>query len=78
MDMEEQKNLYGDPDKVVHYMDYISNPVPDNSRYIPDLVPGVLQPLELVDDDPVLDNIISKIDIEKIISEVEAETKKVE
>ncbi len=35
--------LYGDPNKIMHYMDFQKNPVPDDSKYVPDLVPGVLQ-----------------------------------
>ena len=68
---EEHQKLYGDPEKIVHYMDYTENPPVDNSRYIPDLVPGVLQPLKILDDDPVVDNLISKMDIEKIAQESE-------
>ncbi len=42
MNSEEDKHIYGDPDKVVQFMDYSENPVQDNSHYIPDLVPGIL------------------------------------
>ncbi len=37
----------GDPAKVIQYMDYQANPVKDNSSYVPDVVPGMLQPLEV-------------------------------
>ncbi len=66
-----KKHLYGDLDKIVHYMDYQANPVQDNSRYVPDLVPGVLQPLEVLDEDPVLDEIMSEIDVEAIVKQAE-------
>ncbi len=48
--MEEETfdpKICGDPSKVIQYMDYTENPVPDNCRYILDLVPGLLQPLEV-------------------------------
>ncbi len=44
---EQHNRLYGDPEWVVQFMDY-TNGQPDNSWYIPNLVPGVLQPLELL------------------------------
>ena len=53
----EQHRLYGHPDKVIQFMDYQENPVPDNSWYVPELVPGVLQPLEIneIMEDPKTD-----------------------
>ncbi len=79
--------IYGDPGKVVHYMDYSENPVPDNSRYIPDLVPGILQPLQVYEiddqnapeDHAVPDELLSKLDVDKLIQDTEkkdAEMKK--
>ncbi len=67
--------LMGDPAKVIQYMDYQANPVPHNSRYIPDLVPGVLQPLELLDEDTEMDKLLSEVDIEKIVREAEEATR---
>lgn len=65
--------LYGDPDKVIHYMDYTENPVKDNSSYLLDLVPGMLQPLEVYDDQEEImsDKILSKLDIEAIVKQAE-------
>ncbi len=59
-------------------MDYQENPVPDNSTYILDLVPGMLQPLEVIEDDPIMDKELSELDIEWIVAEVENCTKNVE
>ncbi len=78
MDSDEHQKLYGDPEKIVHYMDYKENRVEDNSRYIPDLVPGILQPLEVLDNNPITDKVLSELDIEKIVSEAEACTKRIE
>ncbi len=50
----------------------------DNSTYIPDLVPGMLQPLEVIEDDPLMDKALSELDIEKIVSEAELCTKNFE
>lgn len=54
---DQQIWLYGDPKNVIQYMDYQENPVPDNSHYVPELVPGVLQPLEVneIMEDPNVD-----------------------
>ncbi len=75
---EEQihKNLYGDPEKIIHYMDY-TNGQADNSWYVPDLVPGVLQLLEIneiIEPDPKTDELLSKLDIEKIVQDAEKMT----
>ncbi len=78
MDSDKHKCIYGDPEKVVQYMDYSENPIKDNSRYIPDLVPGMLQPLEVIKDDPQLDKILSTLDVEAIVQESEAITKDVD
>ncbi len=63
--------IYGDPEKVIHYMDYTETPAVDNSSYIPDLVPGMLQPLEVYEDDSVSDEVLSNLDIEAIVKEAE-------
>ncbi len=77
---EEQQRIYGDPAKIINYMDYQENPVQDNSRYVPELVPGVLQPLEIneIMEDPNTDEWLSKVDIEKIVKEVEESTKHID
>ncbi len=67
MDKETHCKLYGDLEKVIQYMDYGANPVPDNLHYIPDLVPGVLQPLEVIEDDPEFDNLLQNLDVEAIM-----------
>ncbi len=78
MDSEEQKHLYGDPAKVTQYLDYSDQKgKPDNACYVPELVPGVLQPLEIneiMEDDPATDELLSKLEIEKIVEESEALT----
>ncbi len=68
-DSDMPKHLYGDPNKVIHYMDYEANPVPDNSRYVPELVPGMLQPLEIneIMDDTKTDEWLASVDIENIV-----------
>ncbi len=66
--------LMGDPVKVIHYMDFQENPVKDNSLYIPDLVPGTLQPLEVYEEDGISNEILLKIDIEAIVKELEGMT----
>ncbi len=80
IDQEEQKCLYGDPEKVIQYMDYQENPVPDNSGYIPELVPGILQLLEVneIIKDPNTDEWLSNLDIEKIIKQAAESTKDVQ
>ncbi len=68
--MDEEKidpKLMGDPAKVIHYMDYQANPVKDNLSYVPDLVPGKLQPLEVYDDDGISDEFLLNLDIESIV-----------
>ena len=48
-------------------MDYTNGQL-DNSQYVPDLVPGVLQPLEInqiMEPDLEMDELLSKLDIEK-------------
>ncbi len=80
MDNEDHDRLYGNPKNVIQYMDYQENPVPDNSRYIPELVPGILQPLEIneIMEDPNTDEWLSNLDIEKIVKQAEESTKDVE
>ncbi len=78
--MEKDPNLYGNPDKIIHYMDYQANPVKDNSRYVPELVPGLLQPLEIneiIEDDPAVNSLLSNMDLEPIVHEAEECTKDV-
>ena len=79
-DSDMPKHLYRDPNKVIYYMDYEANPVPDNSRYIPELVLGMLQPLEINDimDDPKTDEWLASVDIENIVQQAKASTKDVE
>lgn len=69
---------YRDPAKVVQYIDFTENLQKDNSRYVPKLVPGVLQPLEvneIMDDDPAFDALLSNLDIEGIVQQAEKTTK---
>ncbi len=76
-----KKRLYGDPEKIVKYLDYTETPEVDNSRYVPDLVPGILQPLEvneIMEEDPAFDKLLSTMDIEAIVSAAEESTKNVE
>ena len=71
---EQHDQLYRDPVKILHYMDYSANPVADNSKYVPDLVPGMLQPLEIneiMEDDPTLDDMLKNLDIKLIIKSAE-------
>ena len=66
-EQEQNRRLYGDPEKIVHYMDYTNGQL-DNSQYVPDLVPGVLQPLEIneiMEPDLEMNELLSKLDIEK-------------
>ena len=72
--MEKQQYLYRDPEKVIQYMDYQANPVPDNSRYVPEFVPGLLQPLEIneiIEDDPAVDQILANLDVESLVKAAE-------
>ena len=62
--------MYGDPDKIIHFMDYSNEPPRENCMYILDLVPGMLQPLEIVEDE-VPDEVLSSLDIEAIVKESE-------
>lgn len=64
--------IYGDPNQIVQFMDY-TNGCPDNSRYIPNLVPGMLQPLEDISD---MDNddFLSTINTEKLVKQAEEST----
>ncbi len=57
-------------------MDYQENPVADNSHYIPELVPGILQPLEIneIMEDPKTDEWLSMVDIEAIVQQAEQST----
>ena len=71
MDSDEHACLYGNPENIVQYMDYQDNAVPDNSTYIPDLVPGMLQPLEVIEEDVISDKDLSELDIEQIVQESE-------
>ena len=80
MEKEQDQNvhLYGDPAKVIQYMDYSDEKGKlDNAHYIPELVPGVLQPLEIneIIEDDQTDQLLANIDIEKIVQEAEAMTK---
>ena len=60
--------VYGDPAKIVHYMDFSNEgPEADNGSYIPDLVPGLLQLLEVYEDQEISDEILSNLDIESIV-----------
>ena len=70
---EEHVRIYGDPDKIIQFMDYTNGGPPDNSRYVPKLVPGILQPLEELSDTET-DNFLSTIDIEALIKEAENST----
>lgn len=62
---EHHECLYGKPENIVQYMDYTNGQV-DNGRYIPTLVPGVLQPLEEISDNET-DELLSTIDIDALI-----------
>ncbi len=73
--------MYGDPKNVIQYMAYQASPVPDNSSYILDLVPGMLQPLEIneiMQDNPAVDDMIKNLDIESIMKSTENLTKYVD
>ncbi len=61
---------------MVHYLDFSDNPQVDNSQYILELVPGILQLLEIneIMDDPVMDNMLSMLDIEKLVQDAEKNT----
>lgn len=78
MDENTHHQLNSDPDKIVQYIDYQSNPVPDNSHYIPDLVPGVLQPLEVIEEDPEFDSLLQNLDVEALVKEADDYTAKYE
>ncbi len=79
---EEQVCLYGDPSKIVQYMDHSDEKgKPDNACYVPDLVPGVLQLLEIneiMEEDKSTDELLANMDIEKIVQEAESMTKNVD
>ena len=47
------------PGQIVQYLDLQS--LPDNSRYVPDLTKGELQPLEVMDEE-IPDEVLSQID----------------
>ena len=51
--------------------------MPDNSIYVPELVPGVLQPLEVneIMEDPKTDKWLLTLDIEKIVQQAEQSMK---
>ena len=68
---EQYECLYGKEENVAQYMDY-TNGQPDNSHYIPNLVPGVLQPLEELSD--LGDEYLSTIDIEALVKQAEYST----
>ncbi len=53
----------------------------DNSSYVPDLVPGMLQPLEvneIMEDDPAVDDMLKNLDIESIVKSAEESVKNVD
>ncbi len=69
---EDYERLYGRPDQIVNYMDY-TNGQPDNSSYIPNLVPGIFQPLEELSDEET-DQLLSTVDIEALVKAAEEST----
>ncbi len=69
---EEHQRIYGDPNKIVQFFDY-TNGEPDNSHYIPNLVPGMLQPLEDILHSEN-DAFLSMTDIEKLVKEAKEST----
>ena len=53
----------------------------DNSSYVSDLVPGMLQPLEvneIMEDDPAVDDMLKNLDIESIVKSAEELMKNVD
>ncbi len=68
---EERQCIYGKPDQVIQFMDYTDGGPLDNSRYVPKLVPGMLQLLEEFSEE---DKYLSTIDIEAIVKEAEKTT----
>ncbi len=69
---EDYERLYGKPENVVNYMDY-TNGQEDNSSYIPNLVPGMFQPLEELSDQET-DEFLKTIDIEALVKQAEQST----
>ena len=69
---EERQHIYSNPQQVIQFMDYTDGGPLDNSRYIPKLVPGMLQPLEEFSDEE--DKYLLMIDIEAIVKEAEKTT----
>ncbi len=69
---EERQCIYSNPQQVIQFMDYTNRGLPDNSRYVPKLVPGMLQPLEEFFDEE--DKYLSTINIEAIVKEAEKTT----
>ncbi len=76
----QRERIYGKNANIVQYMDYQANPVKDNSSYVPELVLGILQPLEVneIMEDPVADQIIAQLNVEDLLSEAEQSTKKLD
>ena len=70
----QHEKIYGDPDKIIHFMDYSNEPPCENTMYIPDLVPGLLQPLEIVEDSEILDEVLSTLDIESLVKQAKIST----
>lgn len=71
---EDHVQLYGDPRQVIQFMDYSNeSPEADNGLYIPNLVPGQLQPLEELLDTET-DQLLSTIDIEALVKKAEQST----
>ncbi len=67
-----RERFCGKDANIIQFMDY-TNGQPDNSRYIPNLVPGMLQPLEELSDNET-DQFLSIIDIEVLVKQVEKTT----
>ncbi len=65
---DQHEQIYGKPERIIEFMDYMDGGPPDNSCYIPNLVPSMLQPLEDISDGE--SDFLSTIDIEAIIKEV--------
>ncbi len=68
---EQYEQLYRKPEQVIEFMDYSNDQ--DNSRYIPNLMPGMLQPLEELSDVET-DQFLSTIDIDALVKEAENST----
>ena len=70
----DHEKVYRDPDKIIHFMDYSNEPARENCTYILDLVPGLLQPLEIVEENDISDEVLLNLDIEAIVKEAELST----